>query len=326
MVADDEKELFSGADEETTEPNALVQKDEEAGAGTDLFDDPPKIEEVYAVTADENKIKPVRGRMLKKLLKYDFRALFKFLVPCYIVLFALATIGAIFLAIAEHTSSDSETLSSVVVYSILFYVISVFACVIVCAVSIVNRFEKNLFSSEGYLTLTTPATAEEHIFSKVLSAIASFALTLVVALASVLVISLPYADTAFPELASVIKEIFVAYGRAPVESTILAVEFLLLGIVALIFNAQAIYSCVCLGHLCTNRNRRAASVIAFAAYFTLSYAVSIFSSFYGLPDQAYDAWYGVHLENLLSFLVYSALNAGAFFWQRYVLKNKVNLE
>lgn len=34
----------------------------------------------------DGKIKAVRGHMLKKLLKYDFRALFKFLVPCYIVL------------------------------------------------------------------------------------------------------------------------------------------------------------------------------------------------------------------------------------------------
>ena len=41
----------------------------------------------------EGKIKAVRGRMLNKLLKYDFRALFKFLIPCYIVLVALAVLA-----------------------------------------------------------------------------------------------------------------------------------------------------------------------------------------------------------------------------------------
>ena len=58
----------------------------------------------------DGKIKAVRGHMLKKLLKYDFRALFKFLVPCYIVLGALAVLCAICLPIAEHMSaSDVET-------------------------------------------------------------------------------------------------------------------------------------------------------------------------------------------------------------------------
>lgn len=332
MVVDDEKDLIPPVEEETNEPTAPAQNDETTGAGTDLFDDPPKSDpyeeawEKFVEESDKMKKKPVRGKMLKKLLKYDFRALFKFLLPCYIVLFALAAIGAIFLTIAEHNAENAEAAISVVVFSIFFYVFSVFACVIVCAVSIVNRYEKNLFSGEGYLTLTTPATAEEHIFSKILSAVITFTLTVVVAVSSILIIALPYAKTAFPEMLEFVKELFIAYGRAPVESTLFLIEEIIVGAVVLIFNAQAIYSCVCLGHLFTNRNRRAASVVAFVAYFVLNYAVSIFSSFYDLPEWVYESWYGVHLAHLITFLTYSALNVAAFFWQRHVLKNKVNLE
>ncbi|MFQ7077777.1 MAG: ABC transporter ATP-binding protein [Christensenellaceae bacterium] len=60
----------------------------------------------------EGKIKAVRGRMLNKLLKYDFRALFKFLIPCYIVLVALAVLCAICLPIAEHVSIPSQIISA----------------------------------------------------------------------------------------------------------------------------------------------------------------------------------------------------------------------
>lgn len=326
MVVDDEKDLIPPVEEETNEPTAPAQNDETTGAGTDLFDDPPKSDpyeeawEKFVEESDKMKKKPVRGKMLKKLLKYDFRALFKFLLPCYIVLFALAAIGALLLAISEHNATNSDTEFLTLTVSITLYVMAVFACVIVCAVSIVNRYEKNLFSGEGYLTLTTPATAEEHIFSKLLSAVIAFILTLLVAFASVLIVLIPYARTIYPNFKEVFEIIFNT------ESVLLLIEDLIVKTVVLIFNAQAIYSCMCIGHLFVSKNRRAASVVAFVSYFVLSYIITFLSSVYGLPAWMIEKWYGMHLANFLAFLTYSALNVAAFFWQRHVLKNKVNLE
>lgn len=162
----------------------------------------------------DGKIKAVRGHMLKKLLKYDFRALFKFLVPCYIVLGALAVLCAICLPIAEHMSaSDVETgvvvpfmmaMSSI----IILYIVGVALCSAICIFNIAVHFLKNLFGAEGYLTLSIPATSEEHIFSKLISGFVTIFLTILVAIASILIVAVPYWREVFPAL----ENFFVSLG------------------------------------------------------------------------------------------------------------------
>ena len=47
-------------------------------------------------------IKAMRGSMLKKLLKHDFRALAKFLIPCYLALAALSVVSFLLYMLAGN--------------------------------------------------------------------------------------------------------------------------------------------------------------------------------------------------------------------------------
>jgi hypothetical protein len=272
----------------------------------------------------------VRGAMLKKLLKYDFRALFKFLIPCYIVLLALAALCAICFVIANHLSANSDEAAfssffTSMMFIVLFYVLGVLACSFVCLFNIATRFQKNIFSNEGYLTLSIPATPEEHIFSKSISGFVTVVLTVFVAVLSIFIVILPYWSSVAPVLAQMFSDIAVIYKSNLAHSILFTIEALLLFFVSVIFNLQIIYSCLCVGHVFVNKNRSRASALAFVVYLAVVNVISTFSSSSGLSSLYLKSVASTHIFMWLSILFYSACSVGLFFWERYVLKNKVNL-
>ena len=108
--------------------------------------------------------------MLKKLIKHDL----KYGVRMFAVLHIILIIGCLmarFLVI-DHLdfSADPEEFAPVialliVVLTMLFSAIS-FGCCIMYAV----RFYKNLFTDEGYITWTLPASPLTQLWAKILSA------------------------------------------------------------------------------------------------------------------------------------------------------------
>ena len=115
------------------------------------------------------KLKKVRGRVLKKLLKYEFKALFKPLFISAIALFAVATYLFGFGFLIDF-SGEAATATYVLwimtfglfIYGLLFMLIFP---LIIC----MRRYSKNFFSSDGYLSLSIPASPEEQILAKKIS-------------------------------------------------------------------------------------------------------------------------------------------------------------
>lgn len=102
--------------------------------------------------------------MLKKLIKYDFKALNRYLLLIHAFLLAAAAAVRIFLT-EPLRIGDSRSVIVSTFGIILFVLIAVgisFATSLLTAI----RFYKNLFSDEGYLTLTLPVTRGQHLFSK----------------------------------------------------------------------------------------------------------------------------------------------------------------
>ncbi|MBQ8374403.1 MAG: hypothetical protein IJX98_02375 [Clostridia bacterium] len=131
--------------------------------------------------------KRVRGRMLKPLLKYEFRYL---LLPVLIASGALIALSVLLFALGFSVNivPDPDTfLSYWLPAFILFIYGALFTMAFPVILSIV-RYNKNFFKQEGYLTFSIPATAEEHFLAKRISAvccmlIASVAALLAIALA-----------------------------------------------------------------------------------------------------------------------------------------------
>ncbi len=101
--------------------------------------------------------------MLSKLIKHEFKATARLLLPLYLLLAVMTIIDRIVLSL-----EFKGTLNVITGLVTLAYVLSVIAIVVVSSVFVITRFYKNLMSDEGYLMFTLPVKSHQLINSKLL--------------------------------------------------------------------------------------------------------------------------------------------------------------
>ena len=125
--------------------------------------------------------------MMKKLLKYDFRAIFKYWWIVALSSLGLSFIGGISLRILTGMPSDIED-GKVFVFlfamlGMILTVIGISAFLISAEIFVYVRLYKHFFSDEGYLTFTLPVKRRDLLNSKLISGlivnIATFAVVAV---------------------------------------------------------------------------------------------------------------------------------------------------
>lgn len=120
---------------------------------------------------DKNgRVKRVRKRVLKTLLKYEYRALMPKVLLVGIILFSLSVLLFAMGLLAPITSNRGRFTIYYICMAIPFVYGAIFAVIFPMILSQV-RYSKNLFGKQGYLTLSIPATAEEHFLAKRISAV-----------------------------------------------------------------------------------------------------------------------------------------------------------
>ena len=136
--------------------------------------------------------------MLIKLLKYEFRAAFRELIPLYIALLGIAVLLRPFYL---YNLSGSLTGITALVYAALIVAVMVMSCL-----TIIQRFSKTMLGAEGYLMHTLPVSATVHIFSKLITAMVIVGAGFLVGTVSMLIIA---ADSSFFLLIRALWEEFV---------------------------------------------------------------------------------------------------------------------
>ena len=122
--------------------------------------------------------------MLGKLIKHEFRALSRFLLPIHILLLVACLIGRFM-----FQAMDTMDLPNVILIVSFVFLISIWI-VVPCATSIliVVRYYKSLYTDEGYLTLTLPATRGQLLFSKAFAAFVWSILDLAIVIAGLAIV------------------------------------------------------------------------------------------------------------------------------------------
>lgn len=194
--------------------------------------------------------------MLGKLLKYDLKSIFKFLVIFYSLALFFAVLTRVFLNI-DH----SVVLEIVGQFCSGVTVAMVFNILINNLIRLWVRFRNNLYKDESYLTHTLPVSKRDLYLSKMLTAILSTFVSIFV-IGIVLFISY-YSKGNIEFLKGMLLPIANMYG-----STVLKVLIVLLFVFFLEFAhiLQIGYTGIILGHK-MNRNKLEFSVIfGFIAY------------------------------------------------------------
>lgn len=105
--------------------------------------------------------------MLKKLLKYEFKATARTYGGMYLALLAASVLfGG---SVRRWNGTNSDAYSTLVGLLSLVYTAVIIGTVVVTIMTIVQRFYRNLLGREGYLMHTLPVTETQLVTSKLIS-------------------------------------------------------------------------------------------------------------------------------------------------------------
>ena len=102
--------------------------------------------------------------MLGKLIKYDFKAMCRYLYPIYI---ALVVLTLVFSLMVKFNFDEGFLFS---IFAFLF-IAALNGSIIACVFFTVTRFSRGLLKNEGYLSFALPVSTATHILAKVINAI-----------------------------------------------------------------------------------------------------------------------------------------------------------
>ena len=108
--------------------------------------------------------------MLGKLIKYDLKYGVKMFLLLHVMLLTSCTAGRLIIMNQIDFSSDSRRVVTTLVLIITVFTIIFSAAVFGTSLLYAARFYKNLFTDEGYLSWTIPATPLSQLLAKVASA------------------------------------------------------------------------------------------------------------------------------------------------------------
>lgn len=251
--------------------------------------------------------------MLMKLLKHEFRATARMMLPLYLVMLVLAAGAGFF---TDHLGVLGEALEGLCILTIV-------ACSLVCVAVMIYRFKRNLLSGEGYLMFTLPVSVHQHLWSKLIVSAVWFASSLVVTLLALLV----YVSDDLGELGfylshgSLVNVGGVSLSLSMPSVRILALELLVLAFVAICTVCLQFYAALAAGHSFSH-HKMAMSVVSFVV---LSLVASVLTEL--IPDlEIHSSYVGqLHLTIWLMILGTAVIGAVYYAVTAWCLQYRLNL-
>lgn len=257
--------------------------------------------------------------MLGKLIKYEFKATARTLIPLYIALLSFALINKLFMGSSNNL--DSDVFGSIpFIISIFAYGCTMAAVFIITFFVIVQRFYKNLLGDEGYLMNTLPVPTWKNIVSKLIVSIIWSTVSGIIAILSIFIMAFS------PELLSDLSyEFNSAIGYLPKEYYGYAIEFIVYGVVSTIASTLTLYLSISIGHLFNKRR----ILLSFGAFIIINMIIGAIQGFIqGVTQGRVDMVNEFNIMPTIHGLLFSeVLSVIVFFMAcNYIIKNKLNLE
>lgn len=268
--------------------------------------------------------------MVKKLIKHE---LFYYLRTLIIFLPIMLLIG---LSVKVLSIFESDFIGYQIAYfsSVgLLYFASIAVSLYTLVLSLV-RFYKNMYSQEGYLTFSLPASTFQLVFSKLVGSVCCTLLTSIV-------ISISWLISGFFEI-EIMQELITIYDDLfslinGVHLVLFIIELFILEIVIIVYSNILIYTCITIGQT-AKKNRILLAIGAYFIYYVaIQVVVTVFMivvAIFGLTGAFY--WVGVFIENnpytffhmlfIGIIIIYSGLTCLGYYIIQRIINNKLNLE
>lgn len=266
--------------------------------------------------------------MLGKLLKHEWKATARLVLPLYLVLAVFTLISALILRVEFLPRTGVFVL--IQGFLMLGYGLSIAAILLMTLVTQVLRFYKNLMTDEGYLMFTLPVKTHQLITSKLLIAFAwSILSTLAVAASLLAVLGTPanlvQLSAGWQQFQQNSQIMFGMSGSSFVAVMCGGIA------VSLVNSILMIYASIALGQL-AGKHRVLCSFAAYVVLYTIVQILAMVAiAAMGLPlnnrpmDVTSMASF-IHLMMAVSIGLAAALSAVYYWGTQFILKKKLNLE
>lgn len=260
--------------------------------------------------------------MLGKLLKYDFRSMWKQFSVIWPAALVLAFINRFTLFGVEHPGRGGVGEWTAIVTMTLFVGVCI-AMAIVSAVFVLTRFYKGLLGDEGYLMNTLPVRSWQLVLSKLVCALVTTVVNGIVGiLAMFLMMPLDWTELLDTELwASLMRGLV----QQP-DVLLYMVEFFLMLLAGAVLTFTVLYLSMSIGHLFSKHR----IVMSVAAYFGLHILGSIVLTVLGetgLMNRFLITFASGTHTALWAAILFQMIPAALAFWATaWILKHKLNLE
>ena len=269
--------------------------------------------------------------MLTKLLKHEFRATGRIMLPLYLILLATAAGANLSIRMMESRSVFLNILAALIT---LAYVVAIMGVCVVNFILMLQRFYKNLLGDEGYLMFTLPASVHQHLWAKLIAAAVWFIATGIVVFLSFFVVA--FDVRFFTDLAEIFPALFRELNAYyAINGTAVLLELLALLFVGSVGFMLQFYAALAAGHSFANHKTALSVLFFFVFQFVVQMAGLLCLEFLDTGLLAHllsglnfhvDGVATVHIGML--FLIAVAAVYGAVFYvvTTYFLKNRLNLE
>nr|WP_308742317.1 hypothetical protein [uncultured Anaerocolumna sp.] len=200
--------------------------------------------------------------MLGKLLKYEFKATSRILIPLYLIL--LITTGMNRLILLLDIFEGSLMIIPMIMKTL--FILSVITIFITAFILMIYRFYKNLLSDEGYLMFTLPAKTHQLIISKYLATLTWLLVSIIIIIGSaVLAIGTP---ENIKLVLNNLNEFLIQFEASGNNTTVTIITLLLFCLTSFITYISLIYASIAIGQLFT-KNRLVGAFVSYIGISTL---------------------------------------------------------
>lgn len=259
--------------------------------------------------------------MLRKLIKHEFRALSRILLPIHILLLLVCVCGRFMF----QASAAMELPNAIIIISFVFFISILIVVPSITSILVVVRYYKSLYTDEGYLTLTLPVTRGQLLFSKGLVACIWSILDFVIVIGGCAIIIL------IPQITQNSGEILADLEKGlEMSPSLFFWSTVAISAIGCIGNVALYYFSVSIGQLLSS-HRVIGAVIAYFALSTLASVLMLILMF----AVGYDPFFSVSSDAIAAAALLSAYKATAimcvletilfFGGTYYLLQKKTNL-
>ena len=282
--------------------------------------------------------------MLKKVLKYDLKSIYKYWWIGAIACFALSLLGSFGISFLNSGKEIPVPIEIFSYISIFLTIVGYVAFIFLAQVLVFVRYYKNFFSDEGYLTFTLPVKRITQLNSKLIMGTTTYISTfLTCLLCGGMMFLIGFRNEIFTKETyeaiiegwNEFKELVLLDITALdiVLLIIILLSLIIISILAVTLSNQFMFLCISVGATISKKAKIVSAIgIYFFAGSWASFLLSMFSIFVSaamtnwildLPDNLFDIIFTL-IPVIIMFFI-SIINVALYAIQYRLLDNKLNL-